>query len=332
MLKEFLNFVFKMQIPKVANLTWGRKFFLVLILFFLLVPFTFLGGFVAQAVESFIVNTNSVSQVKQETSVTQKDTTPMVFIESIIFAFIQGIIFAPILEELTFRRGLVKPNLAWGFLVLGFLVNSYANLAFLFPPEFIQLVSSSFVYEIIFAVVKAIIIYGGLYLLGLKLSELLPELNSKIESLAKRNLPWLIVLTSLVFALVHVGNNVVFKSFDYLYLAPLLVLPQLFSGFELAYVAIRFGFVWAIVSHAVNNFFLYFMFTLLSGLTSLSGISLDNLEFTEETLSQASGLGLLGLIGLPIYIIFLGIAIIAAYIWAIVTWNKPIEKQVLLEN
>jgi len=328
MLKEFLNFVFKMQIPKVANLTWGRKFFLVLILFFLFVPFTFLGSFVAQTVESLIVNTGSVSQIEQKEVPSHQETVNnnSKFIEGIIFAFVQGIIFAPILEELAFRRGLVKPNLAWGFLVLGFVINTYANLSFLFPPEFVQLVSSNLVYEIIFAVVKAIIIYGSLYLLGLKLSELLPELNSKIESLAKRNLPWLIVLTSLAFALVHVGNNVVFKSFDYLYLAPLLVLPQLFSGFELAYVAIRFGFVWAIVSHAVNNFFLYFMFTLLSGLTSLSGINLDNLEFSEETLSQASGLELLGLIGLPIYIIFLGIAIIGAYVWAIVTWNKPVER------
>ncbi len=321
-----------MQIPKVANLTWGRKFFLVLILFFLLVPFTFLGSFVAQTVESFVMNTNSVSQVKQEMPESQKATASVTFIEGIIFAFVQGIIFAPILEELAFRRGLVKPNLAWVFLVLGFVVNTYIDLSFLFSPEFVQLVSSSLVYEIIFAVVKAIIIYGGLYLLGLQLSELLPALNSKIETFAKRNLPWLIVLTSLAFALVHVGNNVVFKSFDYIYLAPLLVLPQLFSGFELAYVAIRFGFVWAIVSHAVNNFFLYFMFTLLSSLTSLSGINFDNLEFTEETLSQASGLELLGLIGLPMYIVFLGVAIIGAYIWAIITWNKPVEKPVLLEN
>jgi len=61
-----------------------------------------------------------------------------------------------------------------------------------------------------------------------------------------------------VFGLVHVYN---FRSITVasLFLAPLLVLPQIISGFIFAFARMRLGMIWCIVLHIAHNVLFFFM-------------------------------------------------------------------------
>lgn len=56
---------------------------------------------------------------------------------------------------------------------------------------------------------------------------------------------------SIIFGLIHITNFEFTNTI--LILAPLLVLPQLFTGFCLAFLRVRFGLRWSILLHCVYN-------------------------------------------------------------------------------
>lgn len=58
---------------------------------------------------------------------------------------------------------------------------------------------------------------------------------------------------AIVFGLVHITNFQLTTTV--LLLAPILVLPQLFAGFALGFLRIRFGLRWAVLLHCVYNIF-----------------------------------------------------------------------------
>ena len=62
----------------------------------------------------------------------------------------------------------------------------------------------------------------------------------------------------IAFGLVHVSN---FTSITVanLLLAPLLVLPQVISGFIFAFARMRLGMIWCILLHTMHNALLFFM-------------------------------------------------------------------------
>ena len=63
--------------------------------------------------------------------------------------------------------------------------------------------------------------------------------------------PFAFYLSVVAFGFVHLFN---FEAYDqYLWLAPLLVLPQLISGVFLAFVRVRMGLLYSIVLHAAFN-------------------------------------------------------------------------------
>jgi membrane protease YdiL (CAAX protease family) len=64
-----------------------------------------------------------------------------------------------------------------------------------------------------------------------------------------RHLRALVILSSVLFGLVHITN---FEP-QVWWLAPLLVLPQITLGFFLAYVRLQYGYLWAIFCHGFHN-------------------------------------------------------------------------------
>ena len=61
------------------------------------------------------------------------------------------------------------------------------------------------------------------------------------------------VLT-ILFGLIHITNFDL--TLTVLLLSPFLVIPQLFTGFALGFLRVRFGLVWAILLHCTYNSFL----------------------------------------------------------------------------
>lgn len=62
---------------------------------------------------------------------------------------------------------------------------------------------------------------------------------------------WLYYLSALLFGLVHASNYELTESQNLL--IPLIILPQLFLGFILGFVRVRYGFFYCVLLHAVYN-------------------------------------------------------------------------------
>lgn len=76
----------------------------------------------------------------------------------------------------------------------------------------------------------------------------------------------------LAFAFVHITNYdlpIVWK----LILIPLLTLPQLYLGYALAYVRMRFGLKWSIILHSLHNGVICFFFIFVMIITATYGRS-----------------------------------------------------------
>ena len=69
----------------------------------------------------------------------------------------------------------------------------------------------------------------------------------------KQAFPIVVVLSSLLFGYIHIWN---FKGDVEFWLVPVLVLPQVISGFFLAYGRVRYGLIWSILQHALFNLLL----------------------------------------------------------------------------
>ncbi len=68
-------------------------------------------------------------------------------------------------------------------------------------------------------------------------------------------------LSCFAFGLLHIPNfRFTTITVETLLLAPLLVLPQIISGFVLAFARVRLGMLWCIVLHAANNFLAFWLF------------------------------------------------------------------------
>lgn len=65
--------------------------------------------------------------------------------------------------------------------------------------------------------------------------------------------PFLMTLSTLIFAYVHVYN---FEDGMAFWMIPLAVSPQIVAGFFLAYARVRYGLLWSMLSHAFVNLIL----------------------------------------------------------------------------
>jgi membrane protease YdiL (CAAX protease family) len=157
-------------------------------------------------------------------------------------------IYAPIVEELTFRTWLkFSPGriaISMGFMSylilnillegpLNFFVQSLSGLAALGPLIFLLVV----------LVAVSLSVYALLRI---------PVVNKSVEKIYHRYYFWFFYLTVVVFGALHLGNYLDLGNL--VFLAPLLFLPQILAALVLGYVRVRYGLVWSILVHFLINF------------------------------------------------------------------------------
>jgi len=301
-----------------------------------MMPVTLISSAISGTIDQAI-NPNSETEglktISEEVANSEVDNSEAlsVLISSSVTLFALGVIFAPIVEELVFRRGLIKQDIPYYFLVIGFIINTNFSGTQLLPQGLVDTISSSVLFEILYAFTKAIIIIGGFYILGKVVANSFRDLNSSIIKFGNSNVKIFVVLTSVLFALAHANNNGFLSSGQALnkfYLVPLIVIPQLVAGFEFAYLAIKFGLKYSVLSHSLTNFILVFLASFFSGLAALGGADiLNNPNVTEEQLIAQGGPALIGGLGLALLVIVVGGAILFSWIYALVTFNKNLEGE-----
>ena len=149
--------------------------------------------------------------------------------EKKILLFFTVTIFAPIVEELIFRYQLKNYYVA---------ILCYALLAIgLFYKVFIGLT--------LFISVVVVLITGTIVIVSFGTN------NFKKHAVISKWFPAHFYLTAICFGLVHISNYN--DPFAYGFPIILLVLPQMFIGFILGYVRMRFGLSKSMMMHAAYN-------------------------------------------------------------------------------
>lgn len=141
------------------------------------------------------------------------------------------ILIGPLLEELLFRAFLnfKKETLFISiFLALIFFATDVSYYHLPTKQTFIQITLALFVSSVIF-------IFS----------------QKNIDKL-KHYFGFFLYISILVFALVHIKNFFPLKD-EIIWIYPILVLPQFFMGFALAFIRVRNGLIWSIVLHIMIN-------------------------------------------------------------------------------
>lgn len=160
--------------------------------------------------------------------------------QAIVGLIIVAVLIAPPFEEVIFRLPLApyQPALPLVGGVFGLIL---VVTLFDYPTG---LILSLGVLVGLYTVFLLILGFGGLSMWALP----------KIERIWARHFRWVVYGTAVVFGLIHV-TNWQWESFGMAEVAamPLIASPQLIGGFMLAYVRVRLGMVFAIVSHGAFN-------------------------------------------------------------------------------
>lgn len=160
--------------------------------------------------------------------------------KNLLSTIVAAVIVAPILEELIFRGWLGKNRLvlAGSF----FLVLCILGL-FLLPK-----ISLGGLYGIAFGVSYMVMIFVlSLVILFSK------HFRSNITNFVTNHFRLFFYLSAILFGMAHISNNTMLREFWYL--TPLFALPQLWGGLVLGYIRTRFGILYSILTHFINNLF-----------------------------------------------------------------------------
>jgi len=335
--KEILSFIFRLKLPEdKRNAKLKNKLFIIFYMFFLFVPIIYLTSTLSSLVYPGNTQTNSNFPSGDSQEITTGPENPSAsidqpgkneslnsFIFQNIYFFIFTVVFAPIIEELVFRKCLIKSNISYFMLVFAFILNSNLNFANLFSESFVEFIASNPLFELIFSLLRALVMYGSFYLFGILLETKLKNFDSKLVSIGKQNLKFFVVLTTLLFALIHLNNQGFVSSgdiFTKFYLIPIIILPQFIGGLQMAYVALKLGLKYAMLYHLIVNLVTMFLPALFLGLVNLSGFPLDNP--TEDAILNLSGIALLGIIGLLCSMFIQVVGVIFSYVYTFIEIRK----------
>jgi len=156
-----------------------------------------------------------------------------------LFALVYGIFLAPIIEETIFRLPLkFKP--IYYFFFLGFilfeLIDKIANL---FTP--IKSLNQIGVIALV-AILIALVCY---FIIRSK------PVYSKFDNFYQKHYRWVFYFFCLLFGYFHLNN---FENLGtMLIFIPFLTLTQVFAGFTLGYIRMKYGYGWGILTHMLNN-------------------------------------------------------------------------------
>jgi membrane protease YdiL (CAAX protease family) len=109
-------------------------------------------------------------------------------------------------------------------------------------------------------------------------TRLIPEekLKDMVQRYWKRIFKYLFYFLAILFGFIHVTNFERFK--DLWAWMPFLTINQLFAGFVLGYIRIKFGLIWSITYHSFYNLLFF-------GIAFLSLNTLSNYNFTGDSYS-----------------------------------------------
>ncbi len=203
--------------------------------------------------------------------------------KSILLLFLYLVILAPLTEEIAFRQWL-RPtplNLSFGLVFLTFSTYLFLShfidfgIGTILDNIFTVLVTSGNAAVLDSEAVELLKIlfligfYVSIFVLSILILYLVLKLNQTILKLVQgffqKYFTFLFYFSTIYFGLIHITNYTGIENT--IWLAPLLVLPQLFGGLEFGYVRVQYGLWWAIFNHALNNFI---SFILIAGAFFLS--------------------------------------------------------------
>ncbi len=226
---QFLRYIASPKVCKNENLTFRRKVFNILRLwslsFALAVCFAL---FITICLQSF-----GYSEESHKLNEFFVEFSPLTLVLIVVF-------WAPITEEIAFRLWLKYSPLKWGL-----------GLSFLIFGSIIYFSEGFFTFETIQGVGASLLLIFSLFSFIFFILR-----NSKIDLIAKeffkKNFRFFFYILAILFAAIHVVNyDVDLKKIWYF--APFLVFPQLFLSFTLSFIRMKYGFVWAVFTHALNN-------------------------------------------------------------------------------
>jgi len=214
----------------------------------------------------------------------------------------------PITEELIFRLGLRYSPYRFGFTLVFVLLLLFelliANSAWL---ESVLDTVISFLNLFLFLGMLLILIISLGFLLGYITSKC--KFSKKIDSFYQKNFSLIFYSFTLTFGAIHFFNFANFK--DLWLVLPFLVAPQLFLGFILAYIRMRYSLAWAMFYHFFHNTMAALPILLFAQISNesfdiiTSGSDSDILNITSsDKLFLATGMGTSLLVFLLIIVFF----------------------------
>jgi len=166
------------------------------------------------------------------------DLTPL----AIIFALV---IWAPVFEEVTFRLGLRFSPIKWGVSLT--MLISFAILLFNIPflgGYFFEFDSWQGLLITLLVLFLASLFFAVIFSLK--------AVKSRVYSFFKNNFAYFYYVLALIFAFIHITNYQE-DWYSLLHLSPILVMPQILLSFVISFVRMHYGFLWAVILHALNN-------------------------------------------------------------------------------
>lgn len=200
-------------------------FFMVIVALDIL--FSFTGNFISSFLEEMI-------QFEPEHVMSESDQELIQFMASV------GIPAIPFIEEITFRLWLA-PNLLFLFISLFLMTVQFAP----FPTPLIGLLPSE-EFAPVFKVSFYFLLTGAITLFFW----IRQRRGHPYADFFQRHIAAYFYLSSIIFGLIHLTN---YTNMPPLWMAPLLVAPQLVGGLIFGYIRIRMGFWWAVLAHLLTN-------------------------------------------------------------------------------
>jgi hypothetical protein len=210
------------------------------------------------------------------------------FLDQPLYTFLfLALIWAPIVEEFTFRLGLFYSPFRLAFSV-SFLFLAFVSILlefvavrffFSFPEQLLSFVQNNGIYLYLMAVVLIGSVLGFFFKRKIKFDN--------AQKFYTTNFAKIFYFSIMLFAVLHLLNFYEVKGVWFL--LPLLILPQFLIGLALAYIRMKYGITWSIFGHFLHNGFISIPLIYLSLLpVSLSDISAGK-EIRAEELSAEIG-------------------------------------------
>lgn len=222
-IKNFFYFYFASAKETTFPLLLRSKVISVFI--FLLLQYTFL--LIITSIRYILVLKNVLPPLKH-------DNETSAIVNSLFFSVFLG----PLLEEVIFRLWIVYNKINVSISATYLLIWLFGTL---FHVYWFKTLTSILLFALIFSLTFTVLFFL------LKKYE-----NQKLINFWQKNQKVLIIISCILFAVIHIGNYTGNNnSIAYYFIT---FAPQIFFGFILCYVRIRIGFGASVATHSLNNF------------------------------------------------------------------------------